>query len=114
MDTLWSNLVKGLQEGAVVAADKAGDLTRIARARLNIAATKNQIQRTQTDLGARVHELLTAGSDLAADTQVQALCNQLTAQGDELLAAETAYADLQSELQSRDDADTTDAELEGI
>ena len=111
MDTLWSDLVKGLQEGAVVAADKAGDLTRIARARLDIAATKNQIQRTQTELGARVHELLTAGSDLAADTKVQALCDQLTAQGDELLAAETAYADLQSELQSRDDAD---AELEDI
>ena len=111
MDTLWSNLVKGLQEGAVVAADKAGDLTRIARARLDVDATKNQIQRSQTELGARVHELLTAGSDLAADTKVQALCDQLTAQGDELLAAETAYADLQSELQSRDDAD---AELEDI
>ena len=84
MDTLWSNLVKSLQEGAVVAADKAGDLTRIARARLDIAATKNQIQRTQTELVARVHELLTAGSDLTTDAQVQALCNQLTEQGNEL------------------------------
>ena len=111
MNALWSNLVKGLEEGAVVAADKAGDLTRIARARLDIAATKNQIQRTQTELGARVHDLRTTGSDLTTDAQVQALCNQLTEQGNELLAAETAYADLQSELQSRDDAD---AELEDI
>ena len=38
MDNLWNNLVKGLQEGAAAAADKAGDLTRLARARLDIAA----------------------------------------------------------------------------
>ena len=107
MDTLWSNLVKGLQEGAVVAADKAGNLTRVARARLDIAATKNQIQRTQSDLGARVHKLLTAGSDPTADGQVQALSDRLTVQGDELLAAETVYADLQS-------CDDLDSEPEDI
>ena len=37
MDTLWNNLVKGLQESALAAADKAGDVTRVARARLDIA-----------------------------------------------------------------------------
>ena len=77
---MWNNLVKGLQEGAAAAADKAGDLTRLARARLDIAAAKNQLHRTQADLGARVHQLLEAGDDPVADDQVQALNQQIKEQ----------------------------------
>ncbi len=98
MDNLWNNLVKGLQEGAVAAADKAGDLTRLARARLDIAAAKNQLHRTQADLGGRVHQLLEAGTDPVTDDQVQALNQQIKEQNAALADCEAAYEALQSAL----------------
>ncbi|MEE2872531.1 MAG: hypothetical protein VX893_06405 [Candidatus Latescibacterota bacterium] len=98
MDTLWNNLVKGLQEGALSAADKARDLTRIARARLDIAAAKNQLNRTKAQLGATVHDLLEAGADPATDAQVQVLCQQLKTLDAELVSYEASYGALQIEL----------------
>lgn len=100
MDNLWNNLVKGLQEGAAAAADKAGDLTRLARARLDIAAAKNQLHRTHADLGARVHQLLEASADPVADDQVQALNQQIKKQSAALADCETAYEALQSTLRT--------------
>ena len=111
MDTLWNKLMKGLQESALAAADKAGDLTRVARARLDIAAVKNQLHHTQAELGARVHELLTANADPARDDQVQSLSQQLTALSAELTAGEKAYDALQSELQTRADIDDESEDL---
>ncbi|MCE2450223.1 MAG: hypothetical protein J4F35_18175 [Candidatus Latescibacteria bacterium] len=98
MDNLWNNLVKGLQEGAAAAADKAGDLTRLARARLDIAAAKNQLHRTQADLGARVHQLLEAGSD----PEVQALNQQIKEQNAALADCEAAYEALQSAVRAEE------------
>lgn len=104
MDNLWNNLVKGLQQGALAAADKAGDLTRIARARLDIAAAKNQLHRAQAELGALVHKLLEAGADPNTDDQVQALNQQLKTLGAELVSCEMSYDALQRELEARVDA----------
>ena len=98
MDTLWNNLVNGLQEGALAAADKAGDLTRVARARLDIAAAKNQLNRTKAELGATVHDLLEASADPATDAQVQALSQQLKTLDAELISYEASYGALQIEL----------------
>lgn len=100
MNNLWNNLVKGLQEGAAVAADKAGDLTRLARARLDIAAAKNQLHRTQADLGAQVHQLLEAGTGPVTDDQVQALNQQIKEQSAALADCEAAYDALQSTLRA--------------
>ncbi len=112
MDTLWNNLVKGLQEGALAAADKAGDLTRVARARLDIAAAKNQLNRTQAELGATVHELLEARADPATNAQVQALSQQLKTLDAELISCEASYGALQNELAARteqtDEVDKTE------
>ena len=102
MDNLWKNLVKGLQEGAATAADKAGDLTRLARARLDIAAAKSQLHRTQADLGARVHQLLEAGDDIVADDQVQTLNQQIKEQSAALADCEAAYDALQSTLRAEE------------
>ena len=102
MDNLWNNLVKGLQEGAAAAADKANDLTRLARARLDIAAAKNQLHRTQADLGARVHQLLEAGSDPVTDDQVQALNQQIKEQSAALADCEAAYEALQSAVRTEE------------
>ena len=102
MDNLWNNLLKGLQEGAAAAADKAGDLTRLARARLDIAAARTQLHRTQADLGARVHQLLEAGDDPVADDQVQALNQQIKEQNAALADFEAAYDALQSTLRTEE------------
>jgi hypothetical protein len=106
VDNLWNNLVKGLQEGALAAADKAGDLTRLARVRLDIAATKSQLHRTQAELGAVVHKLLEVDADPVADEQVQALSQQLKTLDTELISCEATYKALQSEL--ADQANATD------
>ena len=108
MDTLWNNLVKGLQEGALAAADKAGDLTRVARARLDIAAAKNQLHHTQAELGATVHVLLEAGTDPVTDDRVQALSQQLKKLDAELISYEASYEALQSELEERAGATSED------
>ena len=102
MDNLWNNLLKGLQEGAAAAADKAGDLTRLARARLDIAAARTQLHRTQADLGARVHQILEAGDDPVADDQVQALNQQIKEQSAALADFEAAYDALQSTLRTEE------------
>ncbi len=102
MDNLWNNLLKGLQEGAAAAADKAGDLTRLARARLDIAAARTQLHRTQADLGARVHQRLEAGDDPVADDQVQALNQQIKEQNAALADFEAAYDALQSTLRTEE------------
>ena len=49
-------IAKSLRESLHIAADLAGDMTRIARARLDIASTKKDIRFTQAALGAFVHE----------------------------------------------------------
>ena len=114
MDNLWNNLVKGLQEGALAAADKAGDLTRLARVRLDIAASKSRFHRTQAELGAEVHKLLEVNGDPVADKQVQALSQQLKTLDTELISCEATYKALQSELavqaNATDTADGADEE----
>ena len=112
MNTLWNNLVKGLQEGALAAADKAGDLTRVARARLDIAAAKNQLNRTQAELGATVHKLLEASADPATDAQVLALSQQLKTLDAELISCEAFYGALQNELAAGTEQTDKTAEAE--
>ena len=97
-------IAKSLRESLHIAADLAGDMTRIARARLDIASTKKDIRRNQATLGAFVHENLTQ-TDLAKHPQVQAWANELNALQEQLTQREEALEALQQEQAARADAE---------
>ena len=94
-------IAKSLRESLHIAADLAGDMTRTARARLDIASTKKDIRRNQAALGAFVHENLTQ-TDLAEHPQVQAWVNELNALQEQLTQREEA---LQREQAARANAE---------
>ena len=97
-------IAKSLRESLHIAADLAGDMTRIARARLDIASTKKDIRRTQATLGAFVHENLTQ-ADLREHPQVQAWIEELNALQEELKQRKEALKALQQEQAAHADAD---------
>ncbi len=88
------SIAKSLRESLHIAADLAGDMTRIARARLDIASTKKDIRRTQAALGAFVHQNR-AKLDLNEQPEVQQWIAQLDALQDELSEREEALEELQ-------------------
>ena len=102
MESLWETIKRGLREGTSTALGKAEELTVLGRARLDIAAVKNQIHRQQTDLGAEVYRLLRTeqAEDLAQNPAVQDQCARIGDLEQELQAKERALAELQAELKS--------------
>jgi len=100
-----SNIAKNVREGIGVAAEKAGELTRIARARLDIASTKKQIYRTQANLGAFVHRH-TDHSDLANHPQVQLSVRELDGLQNELAIREEKLDELQRQQCEHQDTET--------
>ena len=97
-------IAKSLRESLHIAADIAGDMTRIARARLDIASTKKDIRRNQAALGAFVHENLTQTS-LAEHPQVQAWTDELNSLQEQLAQREEALKALQKEQAARTDTE---------
>lgn len=103
---MLDNIAKSLRESFHIAADLAGDMTRVARARLDIASTKKQIQRTQAALGAYVHQNLAQG-DLADQPQVKEWASEL----DELLRELDARQAALEELQCQQETPEQDEEV---
>ena len=97
-------IAKNLRESLHVAADIAGDMTRIARARLDIASTKKDIRRNQAALGAFVNENLTQ-TELANHPQVEAWMDKLNVLQEELAKREEVLKALQREQAARADAE---------
>lgn len=98
------NIAKSLRESLHIAADLAGDMTRIARARLDIASTKKDIRRTQAALGAFVHGNL-GQVDLTDHPQIQAWVDELNALQEELSQREEALKELQQDAREEVDVD---------
>lgn len=97
-------IAKSLRESLHIATDIAGDMTRIARARLDIASTKKDIRRNQAALGAFVHENLTQ-TNLAEHPQVQAWTDELNALQEQLTQREEALKALQKKQAARTDTE---------
>ena len=101
MESLWENMRRGLQQGVSAAAARAEELTRVGRARLDIAAVKGQIRSLQADLGAEVYRRIDAEEDggaVVASDAVRELCEQLSALEEELQGRETELELLRVEL----------------
>jgi len=94
LENLLNNIAKNLRKSIAEAADKAGDLTRVARARLDVASSKKHLYRTQATLGAFVHQQLSQGEGTDHD-RVQELAQELDQLTTELAAHEETLAQLQ-------------------
>ncbi len=104
LDDLLDTIARNLRQGIGAAAEKAGELTRVARARLDIASTQKQIYHTQADLGAFVHQHADH-SDLANHPQVQLSVRELDGLQRELARREAALVELQRQLSERADGE---------
>jgi uncharacterized small protein (DUF1192 family) len=103
VERLWENLVRGLQDSAATALGRAGELTRLGRVRLDIAALKSKIYRCQAELGTEVYQRLKAegGFDLVQNEKVQELYERIGTLEEELQARKSALDELQKELVSQ-------------
>ena len=105
MDDLLNSITRNLRQGIGVAAEKAGELTRVARARLDIASTKKQILHTQANLGAFVHQHAEDG-DLANHPQIQLSVRELDGLQRELARREAVLSELQHQQSERADEES--------
>ena len=58
MDSLWEKVKKEVSAGASVAAEKAGELSRVGKIKMDIAGVKRDINKTFAELGGFVYHLL--------------------------------------------------------
>lgn len=75
VSTLWERVKSGLS----VAAREAEDLTRIGKLRLEMLTTQRTIDRTFSELGGRVYDLLTGESkkSIPADKKIKELIERI-------------------------------------
>jgi len=81
MSGLWKKIKQSVYQGASVAAEKAEELGRIGRKRLDIAGTKQEISRTCAELGATIYHLWETEKDpkIMDQAEVQRLMDQIKA-----------------------------------
>ena len=93
MERTWDSIKRGFQDGAAAAAVKAGKLTRIGRARLDMAAARTRLSRLHTELGQKTFRLLEEGrgSELVNDHGVRDLRQRIREAAGALRDAEAAY-----------------------
>lgn len=79
MSGLWQKIKQTVYQGASVAAEKAEELGRIGKKRLDIASKKQEISRTCAELGASVYHLWETGKGAKTMDQpeVQRLIEQI-------------------------------------
>ena len=79
MDSLWEKVKKGVSAGASIAAEKAGELSRIGKMKLDIAGVNRDINKTFTELGGIAYHLLSEESApvIADQEEIKQLVEQL-------------------------------------
>ncbi len=74
MAGVWDKVKKTVSEGVSTIVETTEDLTRVSKARLNVANVKNRIKGTQTELGITVYRLIQEGkSNIEKDEEVTRL-----------------------------------------
>jgi hypothetical protein len=111
MDRTWDSIKRGFQDGATAAALKAGELTRIGRARLDMAAAKTRLSRLHTELGTGTFLRLEEGrgAELADDPEILDLCRRIREAADALRDSEAAYEQVRSEAEEAEEAPEPEA-----
>lgn len=102
--TLWSKVRKGLKESYVFAADKTDVYTRIGKRRLSIIGINRNIDRSFSELGEKVYNILAAGggSTVESDLAVNELFEKIKAFEGELTAREAEIEHILQESKKQD------------
>ncbi|NKB66279.1 MAG: hypothetical protein GKR89_04390 [Candidatus Latescibacteria bacterium] len=102
MERRLDTIIKRVQEGMSTAVDRAGDLTRLGRVRLDIAAIKNRMTRAQARLGAQVYRRLQAeGVDQVTAAEVDDLFQRIAVLEAELRQREDDLASLEDQVDEK-------------
>ena len=111
MDRTWDSIKRGFQGGAAAAAVKAGKLTRIGRARLDLAAARTRLSRLHTEFGLKTFRLLEEGraAELVNDHGVRDLRQRIREAAADLQEAEAAYEQVRSGAEAEEDREPKEA-----
>ena len=63
METMWKKVIKNIAEYYRSVSEKTGDLTKIGRLKLEIIATKRDIEKAFIELGGRVYQSFVSSSE---------------------------------------------------
>ena len=79
METLWNKIKGKVREGASTAAEKAEEIARVSKARLDIAGVKRNINNSFAQLGGRAYHLITTDQPggIAEDGEVVSLVEKV-------------------------------------
>jgi hypothetical protein len=97
-ETLWDRIKQGILEGASSAAETAGYLGRLGKARLEIASARHAIHEAFAELGGVVYASLEEGpgGDLAGSAEVREQVAEIKALEAELQVFEARLESLKS------------------
>ncbi len=75
METMWKKVKKNIAEYYRSVSEKTGDLTKIGRLKLEIIATKRDIEKAFIELGGRVYQSFVSSSEneIPKDADVERL-----------------------------------------
>ena len=106
-ETLWDRIKQGILEGASSAAETAGYLGRLGKARLEIASARHAIHEAFAELGGVVYASLAEGheGDLAGSGEIQERVA-------EIRALEAELQVFQARLDSLKSSEEPDAQAE--
>lgn len=79
MAKLWDDVKKSLKEWGTIAADKAEELTKVGRIRLDILSIKRDIEKNFTELGGKVYHLVAEENQtrIAGNDEVKKIVNRI-------------------------------------
>ena len=105
MDSLWEKVKKGVSAGASVAAEKAGELSRIGKMKLDIAGVNRNINKTLTELGGIAYHLLSEeNAPVIADQEEVKIVEQLKMLEIDLHAKEAELEAMRSQKKEGEEA----------
>lgn len=102
-DTFWEKMRKGVVGGARFAADKTDLYTRVAGRRMSIVTINRKIDRSYTELGEKIYNLLTADAEafVAGDPAVQELIGRIRTCEEDLTLKEAEIEQIRHEYQEK-------------
>lgn len=104
--TLWDKVRRGVADGYQFAADKTDLYARIASRRVSILGINRKIDRSYTELGEKVYNLLAAdeSAPVASDPAVKELASRIRAGEEDLTRKEAEIEEIRHEYRTRMDA----------
>ena len=86
MGTLFEDIRDGIRDGIELFVDKTEEYTKIGKLKVDILGIKRNIEKLFSELGGRTYELLSNDekSDVAADSEVERLVQNLKEQEEKL------------------------------